>query len=154
MGPLVAPAGTGTWILFEFQDVGVPATPLNVTVLVPCGLPKLEPEIVIDVPMGAELDDKLAIAGVTVNVIPLLEAPFTLTTTGPVVAPEGTGAWMLPLAQLVGDAFDPLNVTVLVPCDPPKFWPPIVTLVPAGPKDGVRPVMLGGCGCGTMTVES
>jgi hypothetical protein len=33
--PVVAPAGTGATIEFELQFVGVVATPLNVTVLVP-----------------------------------------------------------------------------------------------------------------------
>jgi hypothetical protein len=33
--PVVAPAGTGTTMLPALQLVGVPATPLNVTVLVP-----------------------------------------------------------------------------------------------------------------------
>jgi len=33
--PVVAPLGTGTTMLVAFQLVGVAATPLNVTVLVP-----------------------------------------------------------------------------------------------------------------------
>jgi len=37
--PLVAPVGTGTVMLVALQLVGVPATPLNVTVLVPCEAP-------------------------------------------------------------------------------------------------------------------
>ena len=35
IGPVLAPLGTGTEMLEPFQDVGVAATPLNVTVLVP-----------------------------------------------------------------------------------------------------------------------
>jgi len=50
-----------------------------------------------------------------VKVTPLLASPPTVTTTGPVVAPEGTGATIDVALQLVGVAAVPLNVTVLVP---------------------------------------
>jgi len=50
---------------------------------------------------------------------------------------------MLVALQLVGVAGAPLNVTVLVPCVPPKFTPAIVTDVPAGPVPGLRLVMYG-----------
>jgi hypothetical protein len=52
---------------------------------------------------------------VTVKLTPVLDAPPTVTTTFPVVAPFGTGAMMLVAVQLVGIAVIPLNVTVLVP---------------------------------------
>src|SRR5207237_586477 len=68
----------------------------------------------------------------------------------PVVAPLGTGTTMLVALQLVGVAAIPLNVTVLVPCDAPKFAPVIVTEVPRGPKVGLRLVILGG----TITVNA
>lgn len=58
---------------------------------------------------------RLLIDGVTVNVTPLLVAPPTVTVTGPVDAPVGTGATMVVLFQLVGVAGKPLNKTVLVP---------------------------------------
>src|SRR5579859_2435474 len=48
--PVVAPAGTGAVILVALQAVGVAVTPLNFTVLVPCGLPKFVPVITTDVP--------------------------------------------------------------------------------------------------------
>ena len=53
-------------------------------------------------------------AEVTVNNTALLAAPFTVTTTLPVVAPAGTGTTMLAALQLVGVAAVPLNVTVLL----------------------------------------
>jgi hypothetical protein len=56
---------------------------------------------------------------------------------------------MLVALQLVGAAAVPLNVTVLVPCDAPKFAPAIVTDVPTVPELGVKLVMLGG----TRTVK-
>ena len=50
-----------------------------------------------------------------VKVTPLLAWLLTVTTTGPVVAPDGTEAEMLVALQLVGVAAVPLKVTVLVP---------------------------------------
>jgi hypothetical protein len=43
-------------------------------------------------------------------------------------------------------AFVPLNVTVLEPCDDPKFEPEIVTPVPTGPELGLRLEMFGPAG--------
>ena len=79
----------------------------------------------------------------TVKFTPLLAAPFTMTTTFPVVAPVGTNVAMLVAPQLVTVAVVPLNFTVLVPCGDPKFVPVIVTAVPTGPDVGERLVMLG-----------
>jgi hypothetical protein len=53
--------------------------------------------------------------GFTVKLAPLLATPFTVTTTLPLAAPEGTGATMLVALQLVGVAVVPLKVTVLLP---------------------------------------
>jgi hypothetical protein len=50
-------------MLVALQLVGVAAVPLNVTVLVPCVVPKLVPVMVIDVPTVPELGLKLAILG-------------------------------------------------------------------------------------------
>jgi hypothetical protein len=80
---------------------------------------------------------------VTVNGTPLLATPPTVTTTLPVVAPAGTCAVMLVALHPVGVAVVPLNLTVLVPCVPPKFVPAIATEVPTGPAVGLRLVMLG-----------
>ena len=80
----------------------------------------------------------------TAKFTPLLAKPLTVTTTLPVVAPAGTGTLMLVALQLVGVAAVPLKVTVLVPCDAPKFVPETVTEVPTGPEFGFRLVMLGG----------
>ena len=63
MLPVLAPLGTGTAMLVVLQLVGLPGVPLNVTVLVPWGLPKLEPEIVTDVPTGPEPTFKLVMLG-------------------------------------------------------------------------------------------
>jgi hypothetical protein len=147
--PVVAPAGTGTVMLVALQLVGVPAVPLNVTVLVPCVAPKFAPLIVTDVPTAPVLGFKLVMLGpgtVTVKLTPLLAAPPTVTTTLPVVAPAGTGATMLVALQLVGTAAMPLNVTVLVPCVAPKFAPLIVTEVPTNPDAGFRLAILAGEG--------
>src|SRR5215472_17894551 len=85
----------------------------------------------------------LMVTTATVKVTPLLATPPTVTTTFPVVAPEGTGTTMLVLPQVVGDAVVLLNVTVLVPCVEPKFVPLMVTDVPTGPAVGLTPEMFG-----------
>ena len=66
-------------------------------------------------------------AGTTVNVAPLLVAPFTVTVTGPVVAVVGTTAVIVPPLQPVTEAVVRPNWTILVPCVDPKFAPAIVT---------------------------
>src|SRR6266436_6136139 len=151
--PVVAPAGTSTTTLVALQLVAVAATPLNVTVLVPCVAPKFAPLIVTELPTNPEVGLKLVMLGpgtVTVKFMPLLTTPPTVTTTLPVVAPAGTGATMLVALQLVGVAVIPLNVAVLVPCVAPKFAPVIVTDVPISPDAGFKLVMLGP---GTVTVK-
>ena len=118
---------------------------MNVTVPLPCVAPKLLPDIVTTAATAPEVGDRLLMlgAGVTVKVTPLLACPPTVTTTGPVVAPFGTGATMLVALQLVGVAAVPLNITVLDPCVGPKLLPAIVTDAPTAPVVGERLVMLG-----------
>ena len=152
--PVVAPVGTGTTMLVALQLVGVAAVPLNFTVLVPCVAPKFAPVIVTDAPTTPDVGFRLVMLGagtVTVKLVPLLATPPTVTTTFPVVAPVGTGTTMLVALQLVGVAAVPLNVTVLVPCEAPKFAPVIVTLAPTNPDVGFKLVMLG---AGTVTVKA
>src|SRR5437667_453791 len=111
-------------MLVAVQFVTVATTPLNVTVLVPWVAPKLVPAIVI----------------------PLLACPPTVTTTGPVIAPTGTGAEMLVALHVLGVVKVPLKVTVLVPCVEPKLVPAIVTAAPMPPTVGVREVIVGAGG--------
>jgi hypothetical protein len=82
--------------------------------------------------------------GPTVKGIALLAAPpLRMTTTGPVLAPVGTGATMLVELQLVGVAGAPLNKTAPVPWLAPKLDPLMVTDVPTGPTEGLKFVMFG-----------
>src|SRR5439155_650617 len=126
-------------MLVADQVVGVAAMPLNVTVLVPLVAPKLVPVIVTTVAAGPLVGERLVMVGgtVTVNEMPLLASPPTVTTTLPVVAPAGTGTAMLVADQVVGVAVVPLNATVLVPFVAPKLVPAIVTAVATGPLVGV-----------------
>src|SRR5439155_489985 len=144
--PVVAPAGTGTTMLVADQLVGVADEPLNVTLLAPCVAPKPLPAIVIGVATGALVGERLVIVGatVTVNALPLLASPPTVTTTVPVVAPAGTGTTMLVADHVAGVAATPLKVTVLVPFVAPNPVPAIVTDVATGPLVGVRLVIVGG----------
>jgi hypothetical protein len=137
--PVVAPDGTDVAMLVAVQLVVVAAVPLNVTVPED---PKFRPVIVTAVPTAPEVGDKLVMlgAGDMVKLTPLLATPPTVTTTFPVVAPDGTDVAMLVAVQFVVVAVVPLNVTV--PEDP-KFRPVIVTAVPTAPEVGDKLVMLG-----------
>src|SRR5229473_3543697 len=87
--PVVAALGTGTLMLVVLQLVGVAAVPLNLTVLVPCVVPKFAPAIVTALPTGPDVGVRLVMLGpdaVTVKLMPLLARPPTVTTTVPVVA--------------------------------------------------------------------
>jgi hypothetical protein len=80
----------------------------------------------------------------TVKVTALLAVPFTVTTTLPVAAPEGTFATIAESVQPAIEAVVPLKVTVdgVVP----KFDPAMVTEEPITPEVGDRLEMLGGPG--------
>src|SRR5260370_302041 len=111
--------------------------------------------MVTESPTAPEVGERLLIFGATVKVTPLLACPLTVTTTAPVVAPEGTGATMLVALQLLGVAVVPLNVIVLVPCVAPKAVPAMVTDVPTVPALGERLLIDGGAtGSGTIICES
>ena len=137
--PEEAPLGTGTTIDVALQLVGIPAVPLNVTVLLPWLAPKFVPVTVTAVLIAPDVGDRLVMLGgvATVKVTPLLATPPTVTTTGPVLVPLGTEATMVVAFQVwIVFAGVPLNVTVLVPWLLPKFAPLMVTEVPASPKAG------------------
>ena len=129
--PVVAPPGTVATIEIALQfAMEVAFAVPKKTVLVPCVGPKPPPLIVTDAPPAPEVGDKVLMAGITVNVTPLLATPATFTTALPVVAVLGTGATIEVELQLVGVAWTLLNVTVLVPWVDPKFLPVMVTDVP------------------------
>src|SRR5437588_11961216 len=88
--PAVAPIGTGTLMLVLLQLVGTACVPLKVTVLVPCDVPKLLPEMVMLAPTAPWMFVVLLIdGGGTVKTTPLLDWPPIVTTTAPLVAPAG-----------------------------------------------------------------
>jgi len=138
--------GTGTTMLVSLQFVGIAGVPLKLSVLVPCEAPKFTPPMVTNVPTAPKLGDRFAMlgGGTTVKLTPLLGWPPTETVTFPVVTFFGAGATMLVSLQLMGAATAPLKVTVLVPWEPPKFVPVMVTGVPTPPEAGDRLAMLGG----------
>src|SRR4051794_18711916 len=76
-GPVLAVGGTGTTMLVELQLLVVALMPLNVTVLLPCVVPKFSPAMVTDVPDVAEEGVMLAMLakGSTVKFTPLLAGP-------------------------------------------------------------------------------
>jgi len=104
------------------------------------------PLIVTEVATAPKVGEMLVMVGAAVPTAKpygLLAMPPTVTITFPVVAPEGTGTIIEVVLQLVGVPVVPLNVTVLVPCEEPKFVPVIVTAVPTAPASGTRLLMLG-----------
>lgn len=141
--PVVVPDGTVATIDVALQlPTVVAVVPLKDTE--PCVDPKFVPVIVTDDPTAPDVGDKLVMLGVpsTVNDSPLLDTPPTVTTTAPVVAPEGTGVMMLVVLQLVGAAVVPLNVTVLEPRVEPKFDPLIETCAPTASEAGDRALIV------------
>src|SRR3954453_22353902 len=66
--PLVAPAGTGTTMLFADQVVGVAVVPPKGNVLLPWVAPKLLPLMVTAVATGPADGDRLVSVGATVTV--------------------------------------------------------------------------------------
>jgi hypothetical protein len=144
--PVVAPAGTGTTTLEAVQFVGVAPIPLKFTALLPWVDPKLAPVIVTEAPINPDVGFRLAMLGAgtgTVKLTPLLAVLPTVTTTLPVVAPDGTATTTLVALQVVGVAVVPLNLTVLAACVAPRFTPEMVTEAPTAPDVGFRLVMLG-----------
>jgi hypothetical protein len=143
--PVLAPEGTAVTMVVAFQLLGAAAVPLKVTVLEPWVDPKFEPVIVTDAPTPAVEGEMLLIIGFckTVKALPALASPPAVTTTGPVIAPAGTGVTIEVALQLVGVAAVPSNVTVLAPCEAPKFEPVIVTDVPASADAGTMLVIVG-----------
>ncbi len=91
-------------------------TPLKVTVLAPS---KLVPLIWTLAPTGPLAGAKSVIVGVT-RKLPVLLAvpPGVVTLIGPLVAPEGTAAWIAVAEVTEKLAFVPLKVTALAPSKP------------------------------------
>jgi len=96
-------------------------------------------------PTAPVAGDKLEMlgAGVTVNVMPLLACPPTVTMTEPVVAVVGTVAVIVVLLQLLTVADWPLNLTVLPPWTERKLFPAMVITDPTAPELGARLLSVG-----------
>jgi hypothetical protein len=142
-GPLLATPKPLRLILDALQLEGVTEAPPNVTVLFPWFVPKFDPAIVKEeTPIAAGFGEREVIPGCAVKVTPLLFAPPTVTTTGPVVAPDGTATVTEVPLQLLTLAVAPANETLLLPCVVPKPEPVIVTTVPVLPDVGLRLVRL------------
>lgn len=130
----------------SLQLVGVAGVPLKATVLVPWVAPKPTPKMFTLEPIPPDVGDTLEMPGpaVTLNRIPLLATPPTVTTTLPLVAVLGTRATIEVELQLSIDAVAPLNFTVLTLWLVPKLVPVIVTGVNCVPEVGDRLAIVGG----------
>jgi hypothetical protein len=83
-------------------------------------------------------------ASMRVNVTELLASPPTVTTTGPVVVPEGTVNVMAVLLHALVVTVTPLTWSVLEPWLVPKLVPFTVTVPPMGAAGGDKLVMTTG----------
>ena len=135
--PEVAPAGTGTVMLWSVHAVGAAGVPLKDRTLEPWVGPKPAPVMVTEVP-GADSVGVTAPKpgpGVTVNESGLLDGDKAgVTRTGPEVAPLGTTVVIEIPSSHNQSVLAPLKLTV-PPCHP-KPMPAIVTSEPAGPLAG------------------
>jgi hypothetical protein len=138
-------AGTVAVTEVSLQLLGVAAPPPNETVVESNWSPRFAPVIVTLVPAGPELGEMADIVGVAKTIkFELAMAPFTSTARDPVVAPLGTVTTIWASAQLFTVADCPLNVTVLRPCDAPKYEPSIQTVAPTAAEDGLSEMIDGG----------
>lgn len=123
------------------QVLTVATAPPILSVLLPCGEPKPTPFTVTGVLIGPLLGDmEVTIGfGMVNRTSRLLEMPlFTVTLTGPVVAPEGTVPTICESLQLVVATVQPLIVRELpLPFVAWKPEPVTVICVPEIPVAGV-----------------
>jgi hypothetical protein len=155
-GPEVATGGTVATMDVGCHDTMGADTPLKVTCPTAADGPNPVPDSVTEAPAGPLGGDTfVSVGGGIVNVTALLAAPFTVTTTGPVMALTGAVAVIEVALQFETDADTPLNVTVLLPCVVPNLKPVMVTTVPTGPLNGANCVIAGGGGgTGASNCES
>jgi len=147
--PDVAPEGTVVSMEESVQLIREALVPLNVTV--PDVEPKFAPVIVTAAPIAPELGVTLLIVGTEVDVTTvkptrLLATPFTVTTTFPDVAPDGTLVAICESDHVLTEAVLPLKVTAAAV--EPKLLPVMMTGAPAAPEFGDRLVMVGPVGGG------
>ncbi len=138
IGPEVAPAGTVVVTVPELLTVKVAAVPLNEMAVAPV---KSVPLIVTTAPAALKIGAKEVMAGVTVKRVVVTSGPppGVVTVIGPVVAPAGTVAVIVPEGPSVNVAATPLNETAVAPAN---VGPVIVTTVPAGPNVGANGLKL------------
>lgn len=158
MGPVpLVPLGTLITMVDTVLEVTVASIPFTCTTLFAGVVLKLVPLIVTTVPIVPEEGLKEVIAGVgpqvTVKALALVAvAAPTITVIVPVVAPAGTVVVMPTVLLAVTTAVVPLNRTVLLAGVVLKLVPVIVTVVPVGPLEGVKPVTVGVAGVPTVKV--
>lgn len=158
-GPECTFAGAEVLMEVSLHELMAAGRPLKVTVPPLCVAPKFEPEMVTPTPARPASGDMKLIAGtgwvITLKFTPLLASNWwSVTTTLPEVAPEGTSTAMLESLQLCTVALTPLNVTPPKPCVCPKVMPEIVTEEPISPAVGPIAVIFGTTGNGRPLVEN
>jgi len=157
-GPVVTLDGVSA-VMEETPQLEIDAagTPLKLTVLVPCVLPKLLPVIVTGAPGTPDVGDRVLMFGVaiTVKFVPALVRVFCLTVRlcAPGYALRGIVAWRDVWLQLVAATEKPEPITCGAESyEFPKFVPLTVIMVPAAPLEGDILVIVGVC-CTLKTIE-
>jgi len=143
--PDFVPPGTVAVTCVSLTTVNAAALPLNATDVV---APRFVPLIVTSVPTGPLVGVKPVMVGAaaggdasTVNADADVAVPVPVVTAiGPLVAPAGTVALICDALSIVKLAVDPLKVTDDASA---KFEPVIVTVVPAVPLAGEKPLIDG-----------
>ena len=113
-GPVVVPAGTVATIWVSLQPETEAVTPLNVTMLVPCVAPKLEPEIVTEVPTNPDVGEIVLITGALETHIAV---EYSSAEAGPGDGPPATSTW--PVGKRTTPCCDRANVMLPVPAQAP-----------------------------------
>ena len=141
IGPVVAAGGTVAWISVAEATPKLALTPLKVT---PLASVKSVPVMVTLAPTAALAGAKLVIVGGGITVKSVLLAatpPGVVTLIGPVVAADGTVAWISVAEATPKLALTPLKVTSLASV---KSVPVMVTPAPTAPLAGAKLVITGG----------
>jgi hypothetical protein len=147
--PEVAFVGTEVRICVLETTLNTAAVPLNVTLVAPLRFVPVTVTVVPDAPELGENAEIVGIAPVTVNELGLVALPDgVVTVMAPLVAPDGTDAWICVDETTLKTAAAPLNATEVAP---PRFEPVIVTVAPGPPDVGENDVIEGGV---PVTVKS
>ncbi len=148
--PEVAPAGTLVTMLVPLLTAKVEDTPLNFTEVAPVKFVPVRLTVIPTAPLAGAKPEIVGAGGGAVTVKLVAEEavpPGVVMAMGPVAAPAGTVVVTCVALLTVKVAAVPLKVTAVAPL---RFVPVMVTVDPARPLVGAKPVIVG---AGGVTVK-